>query len=68
MQRVKMAAIKDNFNTTRLTLCLEWHLTDMNKITCIMIMASVKYKTQFNCFSQKKNLISLQCTAKYFDN
>lgn len=52
MQRVKMAAIKDN--TTRLTLCLEWHLTDMNKITCIMIMASVKYKTQFNCFSQKR--------------
>lgn len=38
-----MAAIKDN--TYEIDTVLEWHLTDMNKITCIMIMASVKYKT-----------------------
>lgn len=37
-----MVVIKDNI--MRLILCLEWYLIDMNKIICIMIMVSVKYK------------------------
>lgn len=61
-----MAAIKDN--TYEIDTVLEWHLTDMNKITCIMIMASCKVQNIVQLLFSEKNLISLQCTAKYFDN
>lgn len=52
MQRVKMAAIKDN--TTRLTLCLEWHLTDMYHD-----YGKCKVQNIVQLLFSEKNLISL---------